>query len=451
MSLLRFREKVGYSCGEIGGSGLNVILGNFLAAFYTDTYGLEAAAVGTLFLVARIIDAVVDPGIGMLADRTRTRWGRYRPYLIWMAPLFGLGVLAMFFGPQFAPGGKLLYAYLTYNLMMVIYSFIMVPFAALSGEITQTAEDRNSLNSIRFFVAFAVNLVLQATLKPAVKFFGEGDDSAGFRWALGIFVCLALPGFLIAFGSTRERPRHPSQQQSQPVLTDLRDLLRSRAWLTLLAVCVVLWGFFAIRSGVRVYYFKYFMNDDAGVSNFLATGTLFTLVGVLLTPALTRRFEKAKLFICSLLLTAGFSIAHYWVDPGEIVRLYCLQIMVCLVGGPLMPLIWSMMADAADEFEAVRGRSAMGLVYSASTLALKGGEAVGAAFILYLLAWNGFKANVEQNEEVLGQLRNMLSFYPAIGFVLAALLLLLYPLTRARMQEVERTLAERREAQTSAG
>ena len=449
MAQLTFREKAGFSCGEIGGSGLAVIVSTFLAAYYTDTFGLEASAVATIFLTVRVFDALLDPLMGVVADRTRTRWGRFRPYLLWMGPFYGVGMLALFFGPNLGPNGRLIYAYASYIFVMLVYTAIMIPFSALSGVLTTDAKDRNSLNTYRFFTAFVISMILQASLKPAVRYFGSGNEAVGFRWILLIFVLLAVPGYLIAFASTREPPQSKANQVRSSIWQDLKDLLRSRAWVTIVVVCVLLWIFFAIRGSVRLYYFKYYMNDEYGVSAFMFTGTVFTLLGVLITPWLTRFIDKKPLFILSLVLSAGFSIAHYWIRPGDLKALYALQILMCLSGGPLMPVIWSMMADAGDEFEYVRGRGAMGLVYSASTLALKSGDALGAAASLYLLAWHGFKANQVQNDHVQEALRGMMSFYPAIGYGICALCLLPYPLNRAKLLVIENELRARRTAAAS--
>ena len=446
MTKLSFKEKFGFSCSEIGGSGLWQILIIFLAPFYTDTVGLDPTEVATLLLVVRIFDAVNDPVMGIIADRTNTRWGKFRPYLLLMAIPFGVVTMAVFYGPDLSADGKLIYAYITYILLMVSYTSIMIPVSALSGVMSAEAEDRTSINVFRFTIAFAIAMILQRFLLPSVEFFGKGDDALGFRWTLGIFVMVAVAGFWAAFAATKERVKQAVSSGRSSVLRDLVDLARNRPWLILLFVSILMWFFFAIRGGVQVYYFKYYYGDEGAVSAFMFWGTVCTLVGVLATGWLTRFIEKRTLFIVCLLVWGTLCIGFYWVEPGDLILLYVFQITSSLAGGPAMPLIWSMMGDLADNYEYEQGRRATGLVFSASTLAQKFGGAIGGSASLYLLAWYGFQANEVQNMDVKNGLRDMMSWYSTIGFFICAGLVTLYPLTRAKMLEIKRELASRKKS-----
>ncbi|MBK1878738.1 MFS transporter [Pelagicoccus mobilis] len=452
MQRLSFKEKFGYSMAEIGGSGLWQILSIFLAIYYTDTFGLEAASVATLFLVVRIFDAVNDPMMGIIADRTETKWGKFRPYLLFLAVPFGVLTLALFYGPDLSPQGKLTYAYVTYILMMIVYTAVMIPVSALSGVLSADAKDRTSVNVFRFAAAFGIAMLLQRLLKPSVEFFGNGDETLGFRWTLGIFVVLAIIGFVIAFLSTKERVKPPKTPKGEGrIVDDLKDLAACRSWRTILFVSILLWFFFSVRGGVQIYYFKYYFGDEAAVSAFMFWGTFCTFLGVLSTSWLTRYFEKKSLLIFCLITWGVLCLGFYIVEPGDLVTLYIFQITSSLAGGPSMPLIWSMMGDSADHFEYERRRRATGLVFSASTLAQKFGGALGAAAGLYVLAWYGFEANEEQNEGVLRGMKDMMSWYSTIGFVLCALLALSYPLSRKKMEMIEEELANRKDGASPAG
>ncbi|WP_404423848.1 MFS transporter [Nibricoccus sp. IMCC34717] len=444
MQPLSVREKLGFSLGEVAGSGFWQITLIFLGAFYTDTVGLSALAVANMMLFVRIFDALNDPLMGMIADRTRTRWGRYRPWLLWMIlPFCAFVVAAFYLPPGLGQTGRLVYSYFTYTTVMVIYTALMIPYSALSGVMTNVAADRTSLNTWRFFIAFTIAFFLKLLLKPSVAFFGQGNDALGFRITLSLYIVLALVGMLCAFWTTRERVTPQVETQSS-VLTDLRDLMRNGPWVTLLAVSIVLWFFFGVRSTVQVYYFKYYLGNDAAVSPFLATGALCTLVGVFATGWLTKHFEKKVLFVVCMALNAVGLLGFYLVKPGDWALLYGLQIFQTFVGGPFMPLIWSMMADAADYSEFKTGRRATGLVFSASTMAQKMGGAFGGSAALYVMSFYGYVANQAQNEAVLSGFRQMMSVYLFFGYMLCAVILLFYPLGASALQSMQAELARRR-------
>lgn len=434
-SSLSFKEKLGFSAGEIGGSGLWGISMIFLPVFYTDTFGIPAATVGTMFLLVRIFDAVNDPLMGMIADRTKTRWGKFRPYLLWFSLPFGLLAFAMFAAPNLSESGKTVYAFSTYIAMMVIYTAVMIPFSALSGVMTADSNTRTQLNTFRFLVAFGAGMLVQGLVKPGVQFFGDGDDALGYRFTMGCFALLAVLGFIIAFLSTKERIL-PSATEKSSVWKDLADLGKNKPWMIILSVSLVTLIYVSIKSAAQMYYFKYYIGNDSLVSSFMVAGTASIMAGIFLTSWLTRLFDKKRLFIICMATNGLTSLLFYIVSPDDIALLYALQILSSFASGPTMPLLWSMMADAADYSEWKNGRRATGLVFSASTFAQKAGGALGGAVSMYVLTLYGYVANAEQNAEVLEGMRHMMSIYPGVGALLCAIILLAYPLDRETIQQI---------------
>jgi len=395
MNKLTFREKAGYSCGEFGGSGLWQIMLIFLPIFYTDTFGLSAATTGFLFLVVRIFDAAIDPIMGMIADRTRTAQGHFRPYLLWAAIPFALMGFALFFAPELNPSGKVVYAYVTYVGMMVVYTVTMIPFGALSGVMTADYDERTSLNGYRFTSAFVAALIVQWLVKGSVGFWGHGNDVAGYRWTLGLFGVASVFTFWIAYRSTRERNLDALEVHNS-VRDDVRDLLHNRPWLVVLTVSLISLVYLSIRSTGQTYYFKYYVGNDGLVSNFMVAGTLATLVGVLLTSALTRIFDKKPLFMICLVVVGLSSLPMYWLKPQQIGLMFLSQIIYSFACGPVMPLLWSMMGDIANYSEWKNGRRATGLVFSASVMSNKAGGALGGAVAMAILTLYHYQPNVAQ-------------------------------------------------------
>lgn len=440
---LSFREKAGYSAGEFGGSGLWQMLLTYIGIFFTDVFGISAGAVAVLFLVVRIFDGINDPLMGVIADRTNTRHGKFRPYILWMAVPFGLTALALFWAPDLTQGGKVLYAYIVYTMMMVIYTVVMIPFSALSGVMTSDPVDRTSLNTFRFFGAFVAALIAKTLYQPMVNFFGQGDAVTGNRWTLGIFAIVTVICFIIAFRSTKERVQAP-KSDSQSVWSDLGDLFKNLPWVIVLILSLVSLIFICIKGGIQVYYFKYYIEREGLFPAFVLVSSIATILGVMTTDFLTRRFEKKWVLIFSYALSSFFTLLFLFMQPTQIEMIFGLEILAALTLGPVMPILWSMMGDSADYSEWKTGHRATGLVFSASTFAFKVGVAVGGFISMGVLELKGFVANQQQVPEVLGAFKQMMSIYPAAGGLICIVALLFYPLTTQRLREIEQDLAEKR-------
>jgi glycoside/pentoside/hexuronide:cation symporter, GPH family len=447
-------EKAGFSLGD---AACNIYFQTwiiFSTIFYTDVFGLAAESVAVMFLITKIWDAVVDPVVGMIADRTETRWGKFRPYLLWFAIPFGiLGVLS-FTTPHFGTTGRLIYAYATYTLLMMAYSIVNVPYSALMGVMTPDSNERTVLSSFRFFAAFFATLLVQYSVLGMVERFGHGDTAAGWQRAMMVLSALAVVLLFISFATTEERVRPPKGQKT-PLTQDLADLLTNLPWVLVGAATVFQLIYYCMRGGAIAYYFTYFVKDQQVLSfgtipyqkllsTFLVMGTASTLLGVVLATRISRLLGKSLAYALFLGVAGASSAAVYFLQPWNVVLMFVLQIVTAFSMGPVSVLQWSIYTDAADYGEWKRGRRSTALVMAASLFALKVGVAVGGAALAWVLGAYGFAANQEQTARGLAGIRLVTSVYPAVFAVLAMVLMLFYPLNKSKLARVESDLIERR-------
>lgn len=456
---LGLREKIGYGFGDAASSMFWKLFSMYLMFFYTDVFGISAAVVGTMFLVTRIWDAAFDPLVGVLADRTETRWGKFRPYLLWMAVPFAIIGVLTFSTPSFGPAGKIAYAYVTYSLMMMVYSLINVPYASLMGVMTADGGERTSLATFRFIFAFAGSFLVLAIARPLADFLGGlaphgPDPRLGWQLATAVIALMTLALFLLTFAWTRERIRPLSA--TGRLEHDVRDLLKNGPWFILLGAGVATIFFNSIRDGAAMYYFKYVVGERqvfaaAGFTFppstlYFVLGQAANIAGVVLAKPLADRFGKKLTYLGAMASAALFSVAFYRVRPDALATTLVLQALISASAGVIFPLLWSMYADTADYSEWRAGRRATGLVFSAASMSQKLGWAVGGALVGVLLDAFGFAANVAQAPHTLRGIRLMLSLIPAFGAGLSALFMAIYPLTESLNRRIAGELAERRAA-----
>ena len=446
MSKVSVKEKLGFSLGEYSSSVVWQTLMFFLPFFYTDTFGLTAASVALMFGVVRIFDAFTDPIMGLIADRTNTRWGKFRPYILWLAIPYGLGIVMMFTTPQLADSAKIIYAYITYSFMMVIYTAIMIPYNSLIGVISPKPDERTSVSSYKFVFAYAAGFSVQLLIIPMVRKLGIDDAAKGYQLTMGIFAAISVLFLLISFYSVRERVK-PDPGQVTNLRKDLKDLMGNKPWIILFLVSLSCLIYIAIRSADIAYYFKYYLGREGQMGQFMAIGTVFVLLGVLPTRWLSSIFGKKKLFIISLMIISVACFGFYFAGPEDIVLIYALQIIFSLASGPTMPLLWSMLADTADYSQWKNGRRATGLVYSAATFAQKSGFALGGVIVMAMLSWYGFVADQGQTQSSIMGIRLAISIIPGIIALFAALLLVFYKLDDKMVYNIEKELAKRQEGQ----
>ena len=453
---LKLKEKIGYGFGDAASSMFWKLFSMYLMFFYTDVFGISATLVGTMFLVTRIWDAAFDPFVGILGDRTETRWGKFRPYLLWVAIPFGIIGVLTFTTPSFSPSGKVIYAFITYSLMMMVYSMINVPYASLMGVMTSDGKERTTLATFRFIFAFGGSLLVLALAEPLVSIFSNKGAHPQFGWQMAavLFALLAVFFFWLTFYWTRERIKPVTETTS--LKDDLKDLFRNKPWFILLGAGIAAIFFNSIRDGAAIYYFKYYILTQGAFSInafkltisfsslYFVLGQAANIGGVLLAKPVSDQIGKKNTFMIAMLLAAVFSIIFYWLDRSNIVLIFVFQFLISINAGIIFPLVWSMYADAADYSEWKTGRRATGLVFSASSMSQKFGWTIGGALAGWLLGYYGFKANVVQTIEAQTGIRMMLSFFPAIGTLVGAFFMLIYPLKESFMLQIESELAERR-------
>lgn len=454
--MIKLQEKIGYGFGDMASSMFWKLFGSYLMIFYTDVFGMPAAVVGTMFLVTRIWDSAFDPIVGVIADRTQSRWGKFRPYLLYLAIPFALIGILTFMTPDLSDTDKIVYAYITYSLMMMVYSAINVPYASLLGVISPESKDRNTLSTYRMTFAYIGSFIALLLFMPMVNFFSK-DHSEQYGWMMSVVVIAVLCALLFygCFAWTKERVK-PIREQQNSLKTDLSDLLHNRPWWILLGAGIAALVFNSIRDGATVYYFKYYIVEEehASISLFgisfvlsglyLAVGQAANILGVILAAPLSNSIGKKKTYMGAMLIATVFSVIFYWLDKEELVLIFTFQILISICAGSIFPLLWSMYADCADYSELQTGHRATGLIFSSSSMSQKFGWAIGSAATGWLLAFFGFEANTIQSAETIHGIKMFLSWLPAVGTVLSIFFISLYPLSEERMCEITNQLNAKR-------
>jgi GPH family glycoside/pentoside/hexuronide:cation symporter len=451
-------EKISYGFGDLASVLYWQTFMWYFTYFYTDVFLIPAAAAATMFLVSRIWDGINDPVMGMIADRTKTKWGKFRPYMLWLCVPFAVMGVLTFTVPDFDESGKLIWAYVTFFGIMMLYTAINIPYTALLGVISPDSNERTSVSSIKFMFAFAAGIIVSATLLPMVSTLGAGDDAKGWQLSFVIYGIAAIIFFLISFKGTRERVQPPKSQKPD-IKKDLLELVTNQPWLILLATTITFILFVAVRGSVTVHYFKYFVgtqevqlpfvNPDTYsfewiTSAYNTIGQISSLLGVLVVTFIANRIGKKKTFTIFFFIAIFSTGIIYWLDANQLGLLFFFQFTGSITGGPLSVLLWAMYADTADYAEWKKGRRATGLIFSASTMSQKFGWAFGAYLALMLMSQVGFQPNEAQSADSLDGLVALFSIIPACLGFLSIIILYFYPLNDRRVAEIESDLKERR-------
>jgi GPH family glycoside/pentoside/hexuronide:cation symporter len=445
---LRFLEKAGYALGDAASNFYWKLFEVYVVFYYTDVFGLAPATLGTMMLVTRLWDAVADPVMGVVADRTSTRFGKFRPYLLWFAlPLAFSGILA-FSVPSAGGSGRLVYAYATYTLLMLAYTAINIPYSALMGVMTPSSAERTDLSSYRFVGAFLGGLLVQKFSMDLVRVLGQGNPARGWQLTLALYGLVATCLFFLSFAATRERVAVPEGQTTN-LRRDLVDLLGNRPWRALFGVGVLVIASAFLRGSAAAYYFKYHLHREDLVGWFFATSGLAAIAGVLLTGALTRRFGKRTLYRAVLAIAGLLTAVFYFVPPDCLWLVFGLNALIALVLGPNAPLLWAMYADTADHAEWETGRRTTGLVFAAAIFALKLGGALGGWALGQLLQAFGYAPNVEQSAQAVLGIRLVMSFVPGALLLGAAGMLLFYEIDDVLVRRIEQDLVQARASRDS--
>jgi glycoside/pentoside/hexuronide:cation symporter, GPH family len=454
---LSLKEKIGYSFGDTASNLFFQTFIVFLPIFYTDVFGIPAAVMGTMFLVTRIWDAVNDPMMGMIADRTNTRWGKFRPYIAGFAIPFAVAGVLTFTTPDFDLTGKVIYAYITYTLLLMLYTAVNVPYSALMGVITPNSLERTEVSTFRFVAAFVGQFIVGAVTLSLVQYFGNGDANTGWQWTIGCFGVLAIILLFITFSTTKERVLPPKNQKTN-AKQDLKDLFKNKPWLLIAGATVFQLTYIVMRGSTTAYYFRYYIHDqqltlfgntinlsyEIFTSSFITLGTFATLIGAILTMWFSKRLDKKNTYASFLILSAVFSSFFYFLQPENVVLIYCLNILVSFFFGSVSVLQWAIYTDTADFGEWKMGRRATGLVMAASLFALKLGLTLGGAIVGWILAFYGFQPNQVQSGEAVSGIIMLMSIYPAVFGIIGGIIMIFYPLNNKMMIKIEEDLTARR-------
>lgn len=460
------KEKIGYGFGDMASSMFWKVFSAYLPIFYTNVFGLDLAVAGTLFLVTKLWDAVSDPMMGIIADRTKTKWGKYRPYLLWIAIPFAIAGILLFTTPEFGKTGKEVWAYVTYILMMTIYTAINVPYGSMLGVMTNDSDEKTVFSSYRMFFAYAGSFIVLALWEPLCNLFAntseikEGFTTDPGAWQKAMIVvgaiCCAL--FILTFKMTRERINPYIKKAS--IKDDFKSLLHNGPWWILLGGVLFFNFFGAVRYAIIPYYFATQIPADAHLTFFsidflfyagifFTIGEIANMIGVAIATPITFKIGKKSTFLYSLFAIIALCIGFYFAPTDNTAgywMLLLLQIIMGIFTGIVSPLIWSMYADVADYAECKFKTSSTGLIFSSSSMAQKFGGAFGTAAVLWLLAAFGFNTaeGAVQTDSAIEGLRLLISWVPAIIAALSAIFIFFYPLTTKRMKEINSKLKESR-------
>lgn len=454
------KEKIGYGFGDMSSSMFWKIFSYYLPFFYSNVFGLSLADAGMLMLITRIWDAVSDPMMGVIADRTHTRWGKYRPYLLWMAVPFAVAGILLFTTPDASPTGKLVWAYVTYILMMTVYTGINVPYGAMLGVMTDDSDTKTVFSSYRMFFAYAGSFIALGAWEPLCNAFGSlgYGPNASWQYAMIVIACFCLVGFLLCFGMTRE---HVRSVTAKSVGKDMKSLVHNSPWWILNGAALLSNSFNTVRGATAAYFFKDYISTNAfldfGAFNlvlyaglFLMVGEVCNMLGVALAVPFSMKLGKKSTYVCSLVCLVVFSVVFFFLPNNTagwwLMMLF--QIVISIFTGIISPLVWSMYADVADYAEHKDGTASTGLIFSSGSMAQKFGGALAGWAVMALLAAFGYNTaeDAVQTPEALDGLKYLMSFIPAAIAALSILMLFVYPLNKHRMEAINAELKLRRKA-----
>jgi Na+/melibiose symporter-like transporter len=482
---LSFLEKAGYSLGDAAANFVFQTMILFQLNFYTDTLGLTAAVAGSLLLVGRLWDAFFDPLMGVMADRTRTRWGKFRPWVLATAVPWGVVMVLAYSTPGFSPVGKIVYACVTNIALMTLYSANNTPYSAMTGVMTGDVNERTSLSSYRFFSAMIAQLVVGGFTLPLVAKFGHGDNAAGWRMTMTLWAVVCVVLLTITFLTTRERIQ-PDPKQKSDVRQDFSNLAKNGPWIAMFTLTIIHFAFLAMRGGTLSYYFQYYVDRNAlrsllqdwgltgtagaglghavlnvfgllvspggsnlasvGFSLFNMSSQLVTVLGVLCSVYLSKRFGKKAVALAGFAATAVLMALFIVLPPDAVRTMFALEYLRCFCYGPTIPLIWAMFADVVDYAEWTTGRRTTGTIYATILFGLKGGLSLGGAMAGWLLSGYGYRANAAQSASALLGIRMTMSVYPALLLAIVVLCLVFYKIDKRLNLQIQDELAERRRA-----
>lgn len=479
---LTVTEKVGYSLGDFAANLVFQTLVTYIVFFYTDVYKLDSASASQVIFWCGIIGGVLfAPVMGMIADRTKTRWGRFRPWILWTSVPFGVTILLAFTTPNFSENGKLIYAFCTYLLLVTLYTANNLPYASLSGVLTGNMAERNSLSAYRFVAVMAAQFIIQAVMYPVILMAGDGNKAIGFEKVMTVFAIVGVICFVITFLTTKERIV-VVQDKDNDVRDDIKDLFRNIPWVIMLGLVILVFVTLALKGGMYIYYFNNYVDQTeltiflnnigfsgfidwltsvfdgmgykftwpeeasaSGFSLFNGAGIIFMIVGIMFSKRLADRFGKRNVYATFLSISTLFILAFLIIPAKSVGLMFVSQILHGFFYGISIPIMWAMIADVADYSEWKNKRRATAIIFSAMILGLKGGLAIGSALASVLLKAYGYDVNLDtQPDSAIFGIKLSVSLYAAIPFFIAAAILYFYKIDKNMEILIENDLKNRR-------
>jgi glycoside/pentoside/hexuronide:cation symporter, GPH family len=472
-------EKIGYSLGDLAANLVFQTLITYLAFFYTDIYGLKNNDATVIMLVVGLVAAFLfNPIVGALADRTRSKWGKFRPWILFTAVPLGVVALLAFSTPHFTYKGKLIYAVVTYTFLLLLYAANNLPYSALSGVITGEMSERNSISSYRFVAVMFAQFFVQVFMLPIIEFAGNGDKAAGIEAVMTWLAIIGTIMLLITFFTTRERIV-PSIEQKSTLKEDVSDLVKNKPWLIMLTLTILIFITLAMKGGSYVYYFNNYVDKEslavfispifsaltsvgitffgsdpvsAGFGIFNAGGIIFMLVGISLSKKLADKFGKRDVFQSMLFVSTLFILIFIFFKPENVLLMFGSQMLHGFFYGITIPILWAMIADVADYSEWKTNRRATAIIFSAMMVGLKSGLAIGGSLVAWILGLYGYinkesvaaGTEIIQPESVATGAKMLVSIFPSIPFLLGAGLLFFYIINKNMEVKIENELRDRR-------
>ena len=470
---LSVKEKIGYSLGDLAANLVFQTLMTYLAYFYTDIYGLKPNHASAVMLTVGLIAAFgFNPIIGAIADRTISRWGKFRPWILWTAVPLGIVALLAFSTPNFSYQGKVIYAVVTYTLLLLLYAANNLPYSALSGVITGDMKERNSLSAYRFVAVMFAQFFVQVFMLPIIETVGGGDKAIGIEKVMTWLAVIGTIMLLITFFTTRERIV-PKPEQKSSLKEDLGDLFKNRPWVIMLVLTTLVFITLAMKGGSYVYYFKNYVDKErltdfinpilhflsgigvnffgedpvsAGFGLFNAGGIIFMIIGITLSKRLADKYGKRDVFGVALFISTLFIMLFYFFPPKSVELMFASQILHGFFYGITIPLLWAMIADVADYSEWKNNRRATAIIFSAMMVGLKGGLSIGSALLTWILGLFDYVPNSDavQTASAINGTKMLVSIFPAIPFLLGIVLLFFYKINKQTEVQIESDLKQRR-------
>ncbi len=443
--MLTKKEKIAYGLGDTASNIIFQTVMLFLTFFYTDIFGISPAVVGTLFLVVRIVDAVTDPLMGSLTDSTRTRYGSYRPYLLWLAVPFGVISIITFTTPELSPTGKVIYALITYTLLMLVYTAINIPYSALGGVLSKDPNERVSIQSYRFVFGMLGGLIVSSCTLPLVDWLGKGDNALGYQLTMVLMSCLGVALFLICFKFTKERVS-AAQNSQLKLKQQMAVLWRNGPFRVLCGASLMLLTSMVLRTTLAIYYVKYVLGEADLVTQFVTLGMLGNILGCACAQPLSKYVDKKTAYIYLQYISAAISCIAFWLPGENLFLAFLVYFLWCFFTQMATPLLWAKMADTIEFGQWQDGQRLTGLVYASVVFFIKLGLALGGAGAGWLLAYYGYQADTELSQATKHGILTSFTLYPAIGSVLVAVIMKRYILDNKTVAQINTDLTARNKA-----